>query len=81
MVPLNTDFIDLFSDRAKLLYLIKPMLSKKISCFAPLEHHLFDRIWVLKTYEELKIIYNGIKETKISPNSKFFDDIRWEYDK
>ena len=56
MAPLNTDFIDLFSDRAKLLYLIKPMLSKKISCFAPLEHHLFDRIWVLKTYEELKRI-------------------------
>jgi len=50
------------------------MLSKKISCFAPLEHHLFDRIWVLKTYEELKRMYNGIKETKISQNSSMILD-------
>ena len=73
MAPLDVRFIGLFIDKVKLLELVKPMFSKKIPCFAPLEHHLFDRIWVLKTYEELNKMRKAIKES-IPKNVINFED-------
>ena len=55
-------FVNLFCNKEKLANLIKPYLHKKISWFSPYEHHLYDRIWVLKTYQELVKILKAFSE-------------------
>ena len=64
MISSNYGFINLFINKDKLVHLIKPNLSTKLPCFAPIEHHLFDRIWVLKTYKEIYRMLISIKETQ-----------------
>ena len=70
MAEIDYRFVNLFVNDKKLINLIKPYWHKKQPCFSPNEHHLFDRIWVLKRYEEfLKMlkVFKELKDTKNSP--------------